>query len=112
MSAEHRDGMELLQRLMMLGSLMPSSEELEEYAKACHREDAVGPLFYPDVHRRAAKRLPASAELAKAGARYVRAFEAMKAAVLEEADPEMDAAARTLHDGMLRKMRASEERGR
>ena len=106
-SGDVRDGSELLARLNLVGSLIPDIDELQAYAQACDRQDAVGPLFYPDVHRRAAKRMRALRELALAGVKMRRAWEALQEAAAEEADPELDQAAATMLSGWQRRAAAA-----
>lgn len=99
------DGSELVAKLSLLGSLIPDVDRLEAYIQACDREDAVGPLFYPDVHRRAEKRLRALRDLARTAVKMRHAWEVLQEAAAEESNPELDRAAQTLYAGFHRKAR-------
>lgn len=102
-------GGDLIARLNLAGSLMPEVHDLHAFLEGCGREETIGPLLYPDVHRRGQKRLRALAKLAKAGARLRLAWEELQEAAAEEADPELDRAAQTMLAGFHRRARKAME---
>lgn len=96
-------GLQLLHRLNLVGQLMPDPEEMARYTEACDREDAIGPLFYPDAHRQAAGRMRAARNLCRAGVKFARAYAELQEVTGREADPELDAAAEAIVRGFHRK---------
>lgn len=89
-------GEELLKKLALVGSLMPDAKEMAAFARACDREQVVGPIMYPSAYMQGHKRMEKAAALCQAGVAFMAAFEEWREVTVADSDPEADEAARTL----------------